>query len=152
MRNTKRCNIVQSFHSSVLIRETLLCNHLCGKFMPGLTRLERGRATGQLQVGVCQNVVAARYCISQATISQLQSRYQDTDDVFDMQHTRLTWAEWFTCGCLAVLGRFLVTEWDMVRNMRCRCEACISAAGGLTRYRCNENNKIISDSNMSVYP
>jgi len=80
--------------------------------MPGLTRLERARATEQLQAGVCQNVVAARFGISQATISQLQSRYQDTGDVFDMQHARLTWAEWFTCVCLAVLGRFLVIEWD----------------------------------------
>ena len=51
------------------------------KIMPRLSSLERGRAIGQLQARVHQNVVAATFGVSQATISKLQRRYQDTDNV-----------------------------------------------------------------------
>ena len=53
------------------------------KIMPHLSSLERGMAIGQLQAGVQQNVVAATFGVSQATISKQQRRYQDTDDVRD---------------------------------------------------------------------
>ena len=51
--------------------------------MPRLSSLERGRAIGQLQAGVHQNVVAARFGVNQSTISSLRRRYAATSDVRD---------------------------------------------------------------------
>ena len=56
------------------------------KIMPHLSSLERGRAIGQLQTGVRQDVVAATFGVSQATISKLQRRYQDTTMCATGQH------------------------------------------------------------------
>ena len=52
--------------------------------MPRLSSLERGRAIGQLQAGVNQNVVAAIFGVSQPTISSLRRRYAVNGDVRDM--------------------------------------------------------------------
>lgn len=51
--------------------------------MPRLSSLDRGRALGQLQAGERQNVVAARFGVSQGTISNLIRRYHQTNDVRD---------------------------------------------------------------------
>ncbi len=51
--------------------------------MPRLSSIARARAIGQLENGASQTAVAARFGVSQATISKLRRRFHDTNDVKD---------------------------------------------------------------------
>ena len=51
--------------------------------MAKLSNLDRARAVGQLEAGVKQRVVSARFGVSQSAISKLKRRFRDTGDVKD---------------------------------------------------------------------
>ena len=51
--------------------------------MPRLSNVDRACVIGQLEAGVRQSLVAARFGVSQKTISKLKQRYRDTIEVKD---------------------------------------------------------------------
>ena len=59
--------------------------HVCQQCanMPRLSNLDRARAIGQLEAGVKQSVVAARFGVGQSTISKLKTKFRNTGDVKD---------------------------------------------------------------------
>ena len=59
--------------------------HVCQQCanMPRLSNLDRARAIGQLEAGVKQSVVAARFGVGQSTISKFKTKFRNTGDVKD---------------------------------------------------------------------
>ena len=51
--------------------------------MPRLSNVDRARVIGQLEAGVRQSLVAARFGVSRKTIGKLKQRYRDTNEVKD---------------------------------------------------------------------
>ena len=60
--------------------ETMVSMHVCQQCanMPRLSNLDRARAIGQLEAGVKQSVVAARFGVGQSTISKLKTKFRNT--------------------------------------------------------------------------
>ena len=67
--------------------ETMVSMHVCQQCtnMPRLSNLDRARAIaiGQLEAGVKQSVVAARFGVGQSTISKLKTKFRNTGDEKD---------------------------------------------------------------------
>ena len=91
MQKTPNCNwitvtLTYKSHSPVLVKgPPNLSDNLWDKSMPRLSSSERGRALGQLQAGVNQNVIATTFGVSQQpTISSLCIWYATTGNVRDI--------------------------------------------------------------------
>lgn len=75
------------FHSLIVWQNKIECYQLlCKKsneIMAKLSPLDRARALGQLEAGMKQRDVAARFGVSQSAIAKLKKRFRDTGDVKD---------------------------------------------------------------------